>query len=88
VFGTSRKSTLVQAIPNGEHGERLIESGGVRVNGKVITSPQQLMLPDIHILQNDLTLLTVGKIKHYILRWTLPPIDSLEDDDEPEFRTR
>jgi len=39
---------------------RVIAAGGIYVNGCRVIETQQLMSPDKHILQNNLTLLRIG----------------------------
>ena len=73
---------IAKAIPPGSKGENVITGGGVRVNGQVVDHVHQVLMPDIHVLKNDLTLLTVGKTRHFVIRWKLPRIEHDEDDGE------
>jgi len=40
---------------------RVIQAGGVYVNGRRVVETQLLMLPNEHILSNNLTLLRIGE---------------------------
>ncbi|CAK8675997.1 unnamed protein product [Clavelina lepadiformis] len=78
-------ANIVEAIPQGTKGENIILGGGVRINGRIVDFPHQILLSDIHVLKNDLTLVTVGKVHHYVVRWKLPRIEHDEDDDDDKL---
>lgn len=65
-------ATKIKAIPEGPIGMEAIDKGGVLVNGLAMTAAHQLLLCDFHVLKNDLSLITVGKKNHYIVRWKVP----------------
>lgn len=71
---------IAKAIPTGAAGYHVINSGGIRINGFKVKAPEQILLSGTHVLKNDITLISVGKIKHYIVRWVLPRIAHSEDD--------
>lgn len=48
---------------------RIIEAGGFYVNHQRITNTQEVIVPGIHILSNNITLLRVGKKTYYVVRW-------------------
>lgn len=48
---------------------RIITAGGFYVNQKRAQNISELVMHGIHILQNGLTLLRVGKRNFYIVRW-------------------
>lgn len=62
----------LQAIPDGQRGVNLIKDGAVSINGIKLEVAEQLLLSDFHVLKNDLSLITVGKSRHYIVRWRVP----------------
>jgi len=66
---------IARAIPSGNKGSNLIRAGGLRINGQVVDIPHEILISDIHVLINDLTLLTVGKRRHFVIRWNLPRIE-------------
>lgn len=49
---------------------RVISEGGVYVNHGRVSSPDTVLLPGLHILANNITLLRIGKKNHYIIEWT------------------
>ncbi len=58
----------------------MISSGGVRINSKPVSTPHQILLQDVHVLANDITLVTVGKKRHFLLKWSLPRVTHKDDD--------
>lgn len=48
---------------------RIISAGGFYVNQKRAQNVAELVTKGVHILQNGLTLLRVGKRNYYIVRW-------------------
>uniref|UniRef100_H2YAY9 Tyrosine--tRNA ligase n=1 Tax=Ciona savignyi TaxID=51511 RepID=H2YAY9_CIOSA len=62
-------AAFAKAIPPGNKGENLIRAGGVRINGETVDSPHQILMSGAHVLKNDLTVLSVGKTTHYIVKW-------------------
>ncbi|XP_039262919.2 tyrosine--tRNA ligase, mitochondrial-like [Styela clava] len=65
-------ATKIKAIPDGPIGIEAINKGGVLVNGIAMQNSQQILLCDFHVLKNDLSLITVGKKNHHIVRWRVP----------------
>ncbi|OCT88069.1 tyrosine--tRNA ligase, mitochondrial-like isoform X1 [Xenopus laevis] len=59
----------VSAIPEGARGYEMISSGGVSINHKKVTNPDEVLLLGHHILHNGLSLLRVGKKNFYIVKW-------------------
>lgn len=49
--------------------QRIIEAGGFYVNHQRITNLNEVVVPGIHILSNNLSLLRVGKKTYHIIRW-------------------
>lgn len=49
--------------------ERIITAGGFYVNHQRITNLNEVIVPGIHILSNNLSLLRVGKKTYHIVRW-------------------
>ncbi|XP_057691706.1 tyrosine--tRNA ligase, mitochondrial [Corythoichthys intestinalis] len=60
---------MVNAIPEGPKGYRMVSEGAVWLNHKRTDNPEQVLIPKIHILGNGLTLLRVGKRNYYIIKW-------------------
>ena len=48
---------------------RMVADGAVWINHKRADSPEQVLVPKIHILSNGLTLLRVGKKNFCIIKW-------------------
>ncbi|KAK1167228.1 tyrosine--tRNA ligase, mitochondrial [Acipenser oxyrinchus oxyrinchus] len=57
------------AIPDGARGYQMIADGGVWLNHARVTSPEQVLIPGQHILNNGLTLIRIGKKNFYIVKW-------------------
>ncbi|XP_014897841.1 tyrosine--tRNA ligase, mitochondrial isoform X1 [Poecilia latipinna] len=66
VLDACRKAS---AIPDGPKGYRMISEGAVWINHKREDKPEQVLIPNIHILSNGLTLLRVGKKNFHIVKW-------------------
>lgn len=49
--------------------ERIITAGGFYINYQKITNLNEVIVPGIHILSNNLSLLRVGKKTYHIVRW-------------------
>ncbi|XP_024887256.1 tyrosine--tRNA ligase, mitochondrial isoform X1 [Temnothorax curvispinosus] len=49
--------------------ERIITAGGFYVNHQKITNLNEVIVPGIHILSNNISLLRVGKKTYHIVRW-------------------
>lgn len=48
---------------------RIIEAGGFYINYAKVTNLREVLVPGIHILPNNVTLLRVGKKTYHIVRW-------------------
>lgn len=48
---------------------RIIESGGFYINYQRITNTEEVIVPGVHILSNNISLLRVGKRTYHIIRW-------------------
>ncbi|XP_043255813.1 tyrosine--tRNA ligase, mitochondrial [Colletes gigas] len=48
---------------------RIIAAGGFYVNYSKVTNTEEVLVPGIHILSNNITLLRVGKKTYYIVKW-------------------
>ncbi|KAG8438647.1 hypothetical protein GDO86_005002 [Hymenochirus boettgeri] len=59
----------VSAIPDGARGYEMINLGGVSINHKKVTNPDEVLVYGQHILKNGLSLLRVGKKNFYIVKW-------------------
>lgn len=49
--------------------ERIITAGGFYINHQKITNLHEAIVPGIHILSNNISLLRVGKKAYHIVRW-------------------
>lgn len=47
----------------------MISEGAVWINHQREDKPEQVLVPNIHILSNGLTLLRVGKKNFHIVKW-------------------
>ncbi|XP_076757557.1 tyrosine--tRNA ligase, mitochondrial [Xylocopa sonorina] len=48
---------------------RIIEAGGFYINYQKITNMEEVIVPGIHILSNNVSLLRVGKKNYHVVRW-------------------
>jgi len=49
---------------------RIITAGGLYINQARVTNTEEALVPGIHIMENDITLVRVGKRNYYIVEWT------------------
>lgn len=49
--------------------QRIIAAGGFYINYQKITNLNEVIVPGIHILSNNVSLLRVGKKTYHIVRW-------------------
>jgi len=49
--------------------QRIITAGGFYINHQRITNLNEVVVPGIHILSNNVSLLRVGKRTYHIIRW-------------------
>ncbi|CAK9803164.1 Tyrosine--tRNA ligase, mitochondrial [Anthophora quadrimaculata] len=49
--------------------KRIIEAGGFYINYQKITNTNEVIVPGIHILSNNISLLRVGKKTYHVVRW-------------------
>ena len=59
----------VKCFKTDHDAERIITAGGFYVNYQKITNLNEVIVPGIHILSNNLSLLRVGKKTYHIVRW-------------------
>lgn len=52
-----------------EDAVRIISAGGFYVNQQKIRNPQEVVNTNVHRLENDVSLLRVGKKNYYIVKW-------------------
>ncbi|CAL7941958.1 unnamed protein product [Xylocopa violacea] len=48
---------------------RIIEAGGFYINYQKITNTEEVLVPGIHILSNNVSLVRVGKKTYHVVRW-------------------
>ncbi|XP_070501857.1 tyrosine--tRNA ligase, mitochondrial [Chironomus tepperi] len=58
-----------ECFKNKNDANRIITAGGFYINMKRSTNPQEIVVPNIHILNNGISLIRVGKRNYYIVRW-------------------
>ena len=49
---------------------RIIDAGGFYLNQVRHSNTDQIIMPRVHVLPNDLTLVRVGKKNFYTVEWT------------------
>lgn len=49
--------------------KRIIGAGGFYINYQKITNTEEVIVPGIHILSNNVSLLRVGKKTYHVVRW-------------------
>lgn len=59
----------VKCFPTERDASRIISAGGFYINQKKVTNVSEVIVPGIHILQNGLSLLRVGKRNYYIVKF-------------------
>ncbi|KAM8974187.1 tyrosine--tRNA ligase, mitochondrial [Pelodytes ibericus] len=59
----------VSAIPEGPRGYEIITNGGLSINHRKITNPDEVLVVGQHILKNGLSLIKVGRKNFYIVKW-------------------
>ncbi|XP_071035849.1 tyrosine--tRNA ligase, mitochondrial isoform X2 [Parasteatoda tepidariorum] len=52
-----------------EDANRIIKGGGVYLNFERVTSPDYIIVPDLHILSNGISLIRIGKKNYYVVCW-------------------
>ncbi|KAI4501361.1 hypothetical protein M0802_003734 [Mischocyttarus mexicanus] len=62
-------ATKVKCFKSDHDTRRIIEAGGFYINYNKVTNLNEVLVPGIHILPNNTTLLRVGKRNYYIVRW-------------------
>ncbi|EFN88760.1 Probable tyrosyl-tRNA synthetase, mitochondrial [Harpegnathos saltator] len=58
-----------KCFKSNDDAQRIITAGGFYINHKKITNLNEAIVPGIHILSNNISLLRVGKKTYYIVRW-------------------
>lgn len=48
---------------------RIISAGGFYLNQSKAANPAEVIVPSVHKLDNNLTVLRVGKRNYYIVKW-------------------
>ena len=58
-----------KCFPTERDARRIIAAGGFYINYQKVTNTEEVVVPGIHILSNNVTLLRVGKKTYHIVRW-------------------
>ncbi|XP_014475312.1 PREDICTED: tyrosine--tRNA ligase, mitochondrial [Dinoponera quadriceps] len=66
VYNLARKA---KCFKTDHDAERIITAGGFYINHQKITNLNEIVVPGIHILSNNTSLLRVGKRTYHIVRW-------------------
>ncbi|KAL2726692.1 hypothetical protein V1478_006970 [Vespula squamosa] len=61
--------TQAKCFKSDHDARRIISAGGFYINYAKITNLNEVLVPGIHILSNNVTLLRVGKKSYHIVRW-------------------
>jgi len=48
---------------------RIIEAGGFFLNYRKISNFDEMIVPGVHILRNNISLARVGKKNYYVIKW-------------------
>lgn len=48
---------------------RVISAGGFYLNQVRISNPGEVVIPTVHRMENNITLLRVGKKNYYVVKW-------------------
>lgn len=60
-----------KGFPTEKDAHRIISAGGLYINQKKAQNPMEILSPDVHIMQNGITLFRVGKKNYYVVKWLL-----------------
>lgn len=66
VFQLSMKS---KCFKTDHDARRIIEAGGFYINYQKVTNTEEMIVPGIHIMRNNISLLRVGKKNYHVVRW-------------------
>lgn len=61
--------TKVKCFKSDHDARRIISAGGFYINYAKVTNLDEVLVPGIHVLSNNVTLLRVGKKSYHIVRW-------------------
>lgn len=59
----------VQCFKRDEDALRIIDAGGFYINYQKVTNINEAIVPGIHVLPNNLTILRTGKKTYHIVKW-------------------
>lgn len=62
-------ATQIKCFKSDQDARRIITAGGFYINYVKVTNLNEIIVPGIHILSNNVTLLRVGKKSYHIVRW-------------------
>lgn len=60
-----------KGFPTEKDAHRIITAGGFYINQKKAQNPMEILSPDVHVLENGITLFRVGKKNYYVVKWLL-----------------
>ena len=63
-------ATSIGCFRNERDALRIIGAGGFYINQERVLNPEEVLVHGIHILDNGLTVVRVGKKNYYIVEWT------------------
>lgn len=59
----------VKCFSSERDAHRIISAGGFHINQTKAINPSEVIVPDIHVLSNGISLLRVGKKNYYVVKW-------------------
>lgn len=59
----------IKCFKNDKEAHRILTAGGYYINHSKIINPSEVLTPGIHILQNNTTLVRIGKKNYHVIRW-------------------
>lgn len=66
---TLQLSLKAKCFPDQTNAIRIISAGGFYINHQKVQNIEEIITPGIHILQNNLTMIRVGKKTYHIVKW-------------------
>lgn len=64
-------AVLIKCFKSDRDATRIIPAGGFYINHSKVTNTNEVLVPGIHILPNNTTLVRVGKKNYHVVRWSM-----------------
>jgi tyrosyl-tRNA synthetase len=68
-MSVSECALKVKCFKNIEECLQIIRAGGFRMNHTLVTNPEEVMIYGQHILNNNITVIRVGKKRYFLVKW-------------------